>query len=62
VRSGEGKLTDADGNIYEGKWLNDKAHGQGTLYWKNGDKYEGLWAKGIQHGRGTFFSFETDYI
>jgi len=33
----------ADGDIYEGQWVNDKAEGQGTYSHANGAFYEGQW-------------------
>ena len=40
----------ADGDIYEGYWLNDKAHGQGTYKHANGATYVGDWFEDKQHG------------
>ena len=39
--NGRGKLTHADGDIYEGDWMNDKANGNGVYSHSNGAKYEG---------------------
>jgi hypothetical protein len=33
----------ADGHIYEGQWINDKAHGKGTYSHANGAYYNGNW-------------------
>jgi hypothetical protein len=33
----------ADGDIYEGQWVNDKAEGKGTYSHANGAYYEGDW-------------------
>ena len=38
---GKGKLIHADGDIYEGDWLDDKAHGIGVYLHINGARYEG---------------------
>ena len=32
---GKGKMTWADGTIYEGEYKNDKKNGFGTLTWRN---------------------------
>lgn len=40
----------ADGDIYEGEWLNDKAHGRGKYKHSNGATYEGEWQFDKQHG------------
>ena len=42
-----------DGDVYEGEWLDDKAHGQGVYYHEDGSKYEGEWFEDKQHGIGT---------
>jgi len=36
-------LYHADGDIYEGDWLDDKANGKGTYTHANGAKYVGQW-------------------
>jgi hypothetical protein len=33
----------ADGDVYEGEWTNDKAHGKGTYSHANGAYYNGDW-------------------
>jgi hypothetical protein len=33
----------ADGDVYEGEWVNDKADGKGTYSHANGAYYEGNW-------------------
>ncbi len=47
-----GKLIHTDGDIYEGEWVNDKAHGIGTYIHKDGSNYEGQWYKDKQEGEG----------
>jgi hypothetical protein len=39
-----GRLIHADGDIYEGEWKDDKAHGFGVYQHSDGAKYEGQWA------------------
>lgn len=34
MANGKGRLIHADGDVYEGEWFNDKAHGYG-IYLKN---------------------------
>ena len=36
-------LYHADGDIYEGDWIDDKANGTGTYTHANGAKYVGAW-------------------
>ena len=48
----KGKLTHADGDIYEGEWYDDKAHGYGIYVHTDGAKYEGFWKEDKQDGNG----------
>ena len=41
-----------DGDIYEGEWFNDKAHGFGIYKHINGAIYEGEWENDQQSGKG----------
>jgi len=43
MANGKGRLIHTDGDVYEGDWLNDKAHGHGTYYHKEGPSYTGNW-------------------
>ena len=43
MANGKGRMTHANGDIYEGYWKNDKANGKGTFWDTNGAKYEGCW-------------------
>jgi len=36
-------LIHADGDVYEGDWVNDKAQGRGTYEHMDGAKYVGEW-------------------
>jgi len=38
-----GRLIHADGDMYEGEWQDDKAHGNGTYVHADGAKYVGQW-------------------
>ncbi len=42
----------ADGDIYEGGWLDDRADGTGTYTHSDGAKYEGQWKDDKQNGIG----------
>ncbi len=44
----------ADGNVYTGKFLDRKKHGQGTMKYKDGSNYTGSWIDDLQHGNGVF--------
>ena len=47
----KGKIYHADGDIYEGEWLDDKANGEGK-YIRKGLIYEGQWKNDRQNGHG----------
>jgi hypothetical protein len=51
-RHGQGKYTDASGDVYEGKWKDDKKHGQGKYTWADGGVYEGEYKDNKRHGQG----------
>ncbi|CAD8166898.1 unnamed protein product [Paramecium octaurelia] len=45
----KGKLIHADGDMYEGEWVNDQANGLGRYYHLDGENYEGEWKDGKKH-------------
>ena len=49
---GKGKLTWADGDVYEGDFVDDKRTGHGTLRLAIGNVYEGDFVDGKKHGKG----------
>ena len=49
---GYGRLIHSDGDVYEGEWLNDKAHSRGKYLHRDGASYEGEWFEDKQHGMG----------
>jgi hypothetical protein len=54
-RTGNGKMTYADGAFYEGGFVDDKFHGNKGVYrWADGEEYEGEWKDGDRHGVGKF--------
>lgn len=48
----DSQIVHADGDVYEGEWKNDVAHGKGTYYHNDGAKYVGSWKNDKQHGKG----------
>lgn len=59
-KSGIGKMTYPNGDVYEGEWNEDKMHGDGTyVYKKTGDIYSGSWVNGKKQGYGRY-EFEAD--
>jgi hypothetical protein len=55
MRDGRGYQIWADGSLYEGYWLNDKANGRGRLIHADGDVYEGEWRDDKAHGYGKYY-------
>ena len=45
---------------YEGKYSDDKRHGQGIFYFENGDKYDGSWNHDVMEGYGTYYFANGD--
>lgn len=51
-RTGQGIMTFANGDKYEGEWRDDEMHGKGMMLYGTGNFYEGGWVDGIKHGWG----------
>lgn len=64
-RHGKGKMTYANGEIYEGEWTDDVRCGQGELYkpksWGKLYSYKGEWKNDELNGFGTFTDGYTTY-
>jgi hypothetical protein len=43
MANNRGRLIHADGDVFEGSWLNDKAHGKGVYIHRDGASYTGEW-------------------
>jgi hypothetical protein len=43
MANGRGRLIHADGDVYVGDWLNDKAHGFGEYTHMDSSYYKGQW-------------------
>merc|ERR1740117_2568793 len=54
VQCGQGKLTYANGNIYDGEWADGRQDGRGILENVAGEpaKYEGQFREGVAEGQG----------
>ena len=48
--SGGGRYKFANGDIYQGEYLNDVRHGKGKLTHANGIVYDGAWVSGTRAG------------
>ena len=49
-----GKMTYANGNIYEGEWIDGLFDGHGKYTWANGDVYEGEYKDDKRNGHGKW--------
>jgi hypothetical protein len=47
MKDGYGIFTWADGNRYEGCYINDLRENFGQMNWSDGSYYKGYWKKGI---------------
>ena len=54
LAEGQGKLTYANGEYYEGQFLNDQQDGFGTHKWPSGAEYVGEWIAGVRQGLGKY--------
>lgn len=45
-------MTYANGDVYEGDWVNNFKNGKGKMTYVNGDVYEGDWMHGQKSGKG----------
>lgn len=54
IRSGEGRMIFANGDIYEGEWASDAPNGSGSCTWAEGDirTYIGEFKNGFLNGQG----------
>ena len=43
MANGKGRLIHANGDVYEGHWFNNKAHGLGIFIQIYGTRYTGEW-------------------
>eukprot|EP00913_Durusdinium_trenchii_P009282 g8721.t1 len=50
--SGRGRFVHANGDVYEGQWLDDKAHGSGKFLHSDGSSYIGDWSEDMKSGQG----------
>lgn len=44
----------ANGNLYDGAWINNERCGSGTLIFRNGDLLVGHFSNNLIHGPGTY--------
>ena len=51
--TGYGKFFEDDGEFYEGRWLDDRKHGQGMHRLANGAVYTGQFKNNVKCGKGS---------
>lgn len=51
--TGQGKVTWANGDVYQGELLQSRRHGQGEFTWANGQRYRGTWVSDVPQGKGS---------
>jgi hypothetical protein len=63
MRHGKGRLTFANGDVYQGDFADDQMHGQGRYMYSNRSIYDGSFVEGQQHGSGTYeWAVGTRYV
>lgn len=55
VPNGVGAKHYANGDVYNGGFLNDQFHGQGAYKSLNGDSYKGYYYHNLRHGQGESY-------
>nr|XP_031319709.1 MORN repeat-containing protein 1 isoform X2 [Camelus dromedarius] len=50
---GQGRLVDADGQVYCGSFHDNRRHGRGWMVFRNGDEYDGDWVQDRRQGHGV---------
>jgi len=56
IKEGKGKYRYANGDIYEGQWVDNKKYGLGKFTYAAGSVEEGRW---VDNQQKSFFTFET---
>lgn len=51
--TGSGRVTWANGDVYNGELQQGKRHGQGEFVWANGQRFRGDWVQDVPHGKGS---------
>jgi hypothetical protein len=51
-------MTYANGDLYQGDWMNDKKNGNGNMTYANGDLYHGEWMNDKRNGNGNSILFQ----
>jgi len=49
---GRGRMTQTNGDVYQGEWKNNMANGNGCIVNTAGGTSDGEWSDDLQHGYG----------
>jgi hypothetical protein len=60
--SGTGKLSWANGDVFEGTMQNGKRHGKGLFVWANGQRYKGDWVDDVPSGQAALDAANGDHF
>jgi hypothetical protein len=52
LKHGRGREQFANGDTYEGDYINSKPDGQGEYRWSDDTSYKGQFCGGLRHGKG----------
>lgn len=56
-----GKIKHANGDLYDGEFLNHKRHGKGSFHYANGNLYQGEFEEGLYHGFGVLTTVDVQH-
>jgi len=52
IKYGNGTMKYKNGDVYNGRWMDDTQNGKGTMKYANGDVYNGRWMNDRKYGKG----------
>ena len=61
IINGYGIFRYADGEVYDGEFVNGIRSGYGTVYLKNGYIYKGYWENDTFNGYGVLYTIDKIY-
>lgn len=61
-RHGDGLMVFANGDRYEGNFVQNHLSGYGKMKYGDGSSYEGNWYKDMYEGEGTYISADGEVI
>ena len=55
-------FTYANGDKYEGDFINGCKQGRGKFTWTNGNAYDGNWSNGLMNGNGKVYGTNNELL